>query len=353
MRWWTSSVSSTGARRIKVADRIARAVLLVLGGPVPAVLAHDGAPLAPQNLWSAWNWEPTVLLGMALVAWAYARGVRVVRRRAGPGRGPRGWQTAAFAGGLAVIFVALISPLDALGSALLSAHMVQHLGLILIAAPLLVLGAPLAPLLWGLPKPVRRVITGSWLPRAVLRRGWQVLGRPLVVWTFHTATMWIWHLPSLYQAALQSQLVHAVEHAGFLSTALLFWWTVARAGRRGRLGYGAGVLYVLGAGLQSSMLGIFMTFAEMPWYPAYTVSVAAWGLTPLVDQQLAGLIMWVPAGLIYLHAALVVFAVWLKAEEESLHPGRGWAKATRGALKRMPTRTDLLSALPSGIQSDP
>jgi cytochrome c oxidase assembly factor CtaG len=279
------------------------------------VLAHDGHPPAPHDLSSAWAWEPTIVLGLALTAWVYARGVRTLWKRAGPGHGIRRWQAAVFGAGLATLFIALISPLDALGSALFSAHMVQHLLLIAVAAPLLVVGAPLAPLLWGLPDGARRAVGGRWRLRRWVRAGWRALTDPLVVWALNAVALWVWHLPGLYQAALRSEAVHTFEHGSFLATALLFWWTVAHCRARGRLSQGAGVLYLFTAAMQGGILGALMTFTPRPWYPIYESSVAAWGLTPLEDQQLAGLIMWIPSGLIYALGALVLLAAWLHAAE--------------------------------------
>jgi len=232
-----------------------------------------------------------------------------------------GW-TPAFAAGLVSLFAALISPLNGLAAALASAHMVQHLALVLIAAPLLVLGAPLVPLLWALPQPMRRALGGWWKQARALRRAWYALRRPVVAWWLHAVAMWTWHLPSLYQAALGSEFLHALEHGCFFGTALLFWRALFPAGKSGRLSYGAGLLYVFATGMQSGVLGALLTFAPTPWYPAYGASVAAWGLTPLEDQQLAGLIMWVPGGLVYIHVAVVLFMAWLQAEEGLARPDR-------------------------------
>ncbi len=134
---------------------------LALTAWVGPALAHEGEPPAPHDLWTAWTAEPTILLSLVLAAWAYGRGGRALWRRAGRGRGVRTWHVAAFASGLVAIFIALVSPLDALSSALLSAHLAQHLLLMLVATPLLVLDAPLVPLLWAAPEPRRRAI-GIW-----------------------------------------------------------------------------------------------------------------------------------------------------------------------------------------------
>lgn len=245
--------------------------------------------------------EPSPLLAVLVVGGLYARGVHAVWTRAGRGHGIRAWQVATFGTGLLALLVALESPLDGLSADLFAAHMVQHLLLILVAAPLLVLPAPLAGLLWGLPADARRgvVVLGRWLP------GW--LGRPAVAFGLHVLAVWAWHLPRLYEAAVANPWVHVAEHACFLGTAALFWWALLH--RRGA--YGAAVLYVFGMAIQSTALGALLTFARSPWYASHLATTAAWGLSPLEDQQLAGLIMWVPGGLIYLAAALGLFGMWL------------------------------------------
>lgn len=295
----------------KPPSRFALALLALALGAGPA-RAHPGAPPEPHDLWSAWSWEPGVLLGVWLSAWLYARGTERLWRRAGVGHGVRRWQAASFAAGLFLLLVALVSPLDALGAALFSAHMVQHEVLILLAAPLLVLGVPLVPFLWALPPSWRRRM-GRWSKAPPVRRGWRTLTHPLSAWTLHAAALWIWHAPPLYQATLRSGAVHVAQHASFLGTALLFWWVLLHSGRR--MEHGVGVLYVFTTGMYGSALGALLTFAPTAWYPAYAGSVAAWGLSPLEDQQLGGLIMWIPAGIVYVGAALALLAVWLRTVE--------------------------------------
>ncbi|MGH2355348.1 MAG: cytochrome c oxidase assembly protein [Chloroflexota bacterium] len=289
----------------------------ILGARPLAAHAHDGAPPAPHDIWHAWSREPATLLGLALATWVYARGVRALWRRAGQGQGIHSWQAFAFAGGEAALFLALISPLDALGEALFSAHMVQHLLLMVVAAPLLVLGRPLVPLLWTLPARWRRAVGRWWHGAVGVRAAWRAASHPLLVWGLHVGAVWVWHTPGLYQAALRSEVVHIAEHACFLATAVLFWWVLVHARARGRLGYGAGVLYVFAMAVQSGVLGALITFAPTAWYPIHQPSVAAWGLTPLEDQQLAGLAMWVPAGLAYTAAALSLFVAWLGEAERA------------------------------------
>jgi putative membrane protein len=207
-----------------------------------------------------------------------------------------------------VLFVALISPLDALGSALFSGHMVQHTVLLLLAAPLIVAGAPLLPMLWALPQGWRYGLRGWRRPRAIAR-GWQLLTYLPIAWALHTAALWIWHLPSFYQLALRSELAHLAEHACFFGTALLFWWALFRPGVR--VYYPICILALFALAIQGALLGALMTFSPTPWYPIYERWVGAWGLTPLEDQQIAGLIMWLVPGLLYVVVASALVVAWL------------------------------------------
>ncbi|HET6579907.1 MAG TPA: cytochrome c oxidase assembly protein [Gemmatimonadales bacterium] len=278
------------------------------------ILLHPGA-LAPHDLWRAWNPAPGVLAGLALAGGLYAAGVRRMWRAAGAGHGVARWRAACYAGGLAALALALVSPLDAFAEAVFWGHMVQHLVLILVAAPLLALGAPLVPLLWLLDPAARRRLGAWWNRQKVIPALAALLTTPLVAWGLHVLAIWAWHLPAAYQAALRDERVHALEHLSFLGTALLFWWVVLQPAGRRRMSYGMGLLYVVTAGMQGGLLGALLTFAGTPFYPAQSAGASAWGLTPLADQQLAGLIMWLPAGLVYVMVAGVLFVLWLRAEE--------------------------------------
>jgi cytochrome c oxidase assembly factor CtaG len=245
-----------------------------------------------------------------LTGWLYVHGVRTLWRSAGGGRGIQRWEAAAFAAGWITLLLALVSPLHRLGGTLFSAHMAQHELLMAVAAPLLVLGRPLVPFVWALPMTWRRTV-GSWAAAAPVRRTWEMLTLPLVAWTLHAAAIWLWHAPPLFESTLRSELIHTLQHMSFLGSGLLFWWALLR-GREGRIGRPAAVLYLFTTSLHTTVLGALLTFSSRLWYPLYASSTAMWGLTPLEDQQLAGLIMWVPANLTYLLAALVIAAAWLK-----------------------------------------
>jgi putative membrane protein len=273
-------------------------------------LAHDGQPLTPHDLWHGWSLEPAVVLALGVTAWLYWRGVRQLWRSAGAARGIQRWEAGAFTGGWLALALALVSPLHRLGAVLFSAHMAQHELLMVVAAPLLVLGRPIVPFLWALPVSWRRAL-GSWTASSPLSTAWTFLTLPLVAWTAHALAIWLWHAPALYQATLDSDLMHTLQHLSFLGTAVLFWWTVLRW-REGRLGRPAAVLSVFTTSVHTSLLGALLAFSSSLWYPLYAARTLPWGVTPLEDQQLAGLIMWVPAGLGYLFATLAIVASWLR-----------------------------------------
>lgn len=274
-------------------------------------LAHLGRPIAPHDLWDAWSLEPAVLAGVTLAALLYHRGRRGGRQRIVDRR------TWCFVLGLVAVLLALVSPLDALATSLASAHMVQHVVLVSVAAPLLAVSAPGVRLLRGAPLAVRRA-TGRWRRRLRLRPPVvHAVTHPVAAWLLHAGTLWLWHAAVLYDAALASPVLHAAEHAMFLATALLFWRVVIGAAGPGRVAPGLGVLLLFGMTLQSVWLSVLLTFARQPWYDGYAATTGAWGLTHLADQQLAGVIMWVPGGAVYIAAGLALLVTWIRSTEAS------------------------------------
>ena len=276
---------------------------------------------ASASLWAAWDWEPGIVAPLAIGGFLYARGLRLLWDEH-VGRGIRVWEAASFAVGWLVTVIALLSPVHELSEQLFSVHMVQHELLMVVAAPLLVVGRPLVPMLWAFPSRARRHI-GHAAQASAWRGFWRFITRPMVAFVIHGATIWLWHAPGLYQATLTSDFVHALQHASFFGTALLFWWTIvqghAPGGRTRATSFGTAVLLLFGTALHSGALGALLTFSRTVWYPAYGNAAASWGLTPIADQQLAGLIMWIPASFAYLIAALLLFASWLRASEERVH----------------------------------
>jgi putative membrane protein len=243
----------------------------------------------------------------------------------GTGKGIRRWEALAFVGGWFALFVALVSPVHAWGRVLFSAHMTQHEILMLVAAPLLVLGRPLIAFMWSLPLEWSRRI-GALGKIGWLQKSWRVLTIPVVAWLIHAVALWSWHVPVLFEAVLHNEWVHTAQHLSFLLSALLFWWALIH-GRQGWMGYGAAALYVFTTSLHSGLLGALLTFSRTVWYPSYVGLTASWGLSPLEDQQLGGLIMWIPAGVLYAFAGLVLVAGWLRqAEARSLKKQESWAR---------------------------
>ena len=270
---------------------------------------HDGSPLAPHDLWSAWTRDPLILAPLAALALLYSLGRRHWHRGAGRGRD---WRPVAFWLGWGSLLVALVSPLHAMGEVLFWAHMTQHEILMTVAAPLLVLGGTMVPVLRALPRDARRSI-GRVVRRPTVQWVWHTGTRMDVAWIVQAVVLVLWHLPALYQRSLVSEWVHAVQHLSFLGTAVLYWWSLFEtpAARHHR---GAAVLSLFLTSLYTGALGALITFAGAPWYPSYD-SAAAWGLTPREDQQLAGLVMWMPGGVAYLVAALALTARWLRDAE--------------------------------------
>jgi putative membrane protein len=281
----------------------------------PGLARAANGVVTPASVWSAWTWDVPFFLGLMLTAWLYNHGLSRLWRRVGFGRGVTYWQAAAFVGALLALFVALISPLDALSHTLFSAHMTQHMLLILVAAPLLVVsGLPVAALA-ALPHGWAKRLGTFWRGADRLQAVWNVISRPFATWALATGTLWLWHLPGLYQAALENDFIHAVEHLLFLLTAMLFWWTLFKPAQHRHITYGVHILYLFTATLQGAVLGALLTFTGRPWYPAYETTTAVWGLTPLQDQQLAGLVMWLPGGMLYLAVIVGFFLAWMRALE--------------------------------------
>ncbi len=294
-----------------VARMVRRGVVALVALP-GAAAAHTADAGGAESWYLHWSFEPWVVACLALSAALYLIGIYRLWHHAGRGRGVSPVQAAAFAGGWAFLVVALLSPLDPLGNQLFSAHMVQHETLMLLAAPLLVLGRPLAAWAWALPFQWRRA-TGGFFHARAWRTPWLVLTGPVSAWSLHALALWLWHLPVLFEAALASEVLHSFQHITFLFTALLFWWSVL--GATTHKDKGIALVSILTTFVHTGALGALLTLAQTDWYPSYAATTAAFGLTPLEDQQIGGLVMWIPAGAVYVISGLLVAASWM-------NPGR-------------------------------
>ncbi|MDB4942061.1 MAG: hypothetical protein JWP97_1595 [Labilithrix sp.] len=252
-------------------------------------------------------WTPDPLaFGLVTVSSAiYVRGLRVL----GPNHGVRTWERACFFAGQLALLVALVSPVDRLSDVLFSAHMSQHEIIMLVAPPLIVLGRPWVALLFAL-SPVARARVTRRMKEPRLLAWFRVAAHPVTVVLLHALVIWVWHVPSLFEAALRSEPVHAVQHGMFFVTAALFWWSIVR-GRHGRAGYGLAALLVFATAMHTSVLGALLTVTTKLWYPLYAERAAPWGEDAAGDQSLAGIVMWVPSGVLLTLLALGLFATWL------------------------------------------
>jgi putative membrane protein len=288
----------------------AGAALLAASSPLPA-LAH-GAP-APEpalpGVLLVWRFEPLVLIPVIVVAAAWLWLARFVTRQH-PAHPPQTWRIAAFLCGLGVIVVALTSPIEAYEGQLFSVHMLQHMLLELVAAPLLLLGAPATLALRAASPSVRHRLLAVLHSRVVA-----VLSFPLLAWVLFAAVNWGWHFSTLYDQALENQSLHDLEHVTFLAAALLFWWPVVGADpSRWRLPYPVRLLYLFLAMPQNSFLGVALMSAPV-LYHHYAVLLRTWGPSPLVDQGIGGMLMWVGGDVVFLLAMGLVVAAWVRQED--------------------------------------
>jgi putative membrane protein len=221
-----------------------------------------------------------------------------------------GWLTLAFS---------LTSPIHEIGEQLFSAHMLQHEIMILVSAPLVSASHPAATFLWAF-SPRYRCNLGGWV-HSVEEMGWfRFLARPLAVWLLEAFALWIWHIPALYQATLTSDVINAAQHLSFFFTAVLFWSALYGVNRR-VMDYGAATLYVFATAVHCSALGALLTFSTILWYPAYANTTERSGMTALEDQQLGGVIMWIPSGVVFILIGLALFAQWLSESERRVKLG--------------------------------
>ena len=307
-----------------------RAPLLLSLLASSSALAHGGERhLSAHEVLGWWTVNPWVMGALLASALLYTRGLARLWGRAGRGHGVRGWEAGLFFLGLFSVAVALLSPLDRLSDLLFSAHMGQHEILMVVAAPLLVLGKPFLLYLWALPEGARAHV-GALFARPQVGGTWRLLTHPVVVLVLHGLARWVWHAPFLFEAALRSETVHGVQHALFFCTAALFWWALIH-GRYGRVGYGVAVLFVFATSVYTGVLGAMITFGRTVWYPLYAGRGAAWGVDALEDQHLAGLLMWVPAGTLFLVIGLALFAAWLGESERRERAGHVDAHGRSGA----------------------
>jgi cytochrome c oxidase assembly factor CtaG len=295
---------------------VVAALVPVLIGSSP-VAAHGEPATEPtvSTLIDAWSFDVTVWLPIVVAGLAYWLAADTVDRRHPTNRVPR-WRRWAWLAGLATIVLALASPIEHYDTTLFSFHMVQHLLLALVAAPLLVMAAPITLLLRFASPEVRR----RWILPVLHSAPVRVLSAPPVAWGIFAGVMWFSHFSPLFDNALEDEMLHRLEHAIFLGSALLFWWPVVGADPSPhRLSHPARLLYLaLGMPL-SSFLGLVIFSSRTVLYPHYVTLERDWGISPLEDQAWAGGIMWAFGDLVFVIAIVAAVAVWLRHEEAEGH----------------------------------
>lgn len=277
--------------------------LLVLWAP-PALAHTAAAAQAP------WRPEPWMLVPTLLVAGLHLIGQARLARRSDHGRATLARRAGFFWAGTIVLAAATLSPLHALGSRSFTAHMAEHELIMLGAAPLFVLSRPLGVMIWAFPSEARKALAA--VPRNGAVSGlWRVFTDPLLATALQAAALWVWHLPSLFDLALTSEAWHGAQHLAFFLTALCFW-SAMLSPRRSAWGAAA---CLFATSMATGALGAFMAISESPWYAPYSaLGLAAFGLTPAQDQQLAGALMWAPGGLFHALVAIALLAPALRSE---------------------------------------
>jgi putative membrane protein len=283
---------------------------------VAAAWAHTSADTAALD--AAWSFRPEVVLPLLVLAGLYALGHSRLSRRSPRATGPR--RPALVLLGLAALVVALLSPLDALAETRFVAHMIQHMLLIMVAAPALLLADPFPIVVWALPAAVR-VPARRWMTRASMAgRLWRTATALQLAWIVSACILWGWHLPRAYDAALSARWMHDLQHLTFFAGALLFWWPVIHPAPRFRAGapYPLRVVYLVLGAFQTAALGLVLTLAPTVLYRSYAPDA-------LADQTWGGIVMWSAGGLIDMIAVLVLVHKAL---------GGGAAKAQRPSFAR-------------------
>jgi len=287
----------------------------------------------------SWDWRVDVIVVLVLAGTIYTIGWRRLRHRYKDFTPPKAqlrhrrqlatdWRLISYLSGLVLIGVTLMSPLDLFGGQFFFVHMIQHLMLVMVIPPLLLIANPFPFFLWGLPLAIRPPVARLFNPESTFRHVLRSITQPGLVWLIFIAVFLGWHDPNLYNAALQNDWVHDLEHITFFGTAMLFWWHVMRVGPRihPRFTRGARIAYLLVTVPVNMLTGVFIAFSTEPIYTYYTSVPRIGGMTVMQDQMAGGLIMWIPGSMMYIFGALIIISKWVQAEADKQPlPDSEWA----------------------------
>ena len=279
---------------------------------VPAVHAHGGIE-AGQNPFTAWNWNPLPTLLLLVFAYLYLNGLSNWER---PSHPINRWQKASFFTGLFLIFISLQSPLDNLSEHMLSFHQLQHFLLRMMAPLLVLLGAPLTPVLRGLPPWVLQRIVRPTVRHSLARAAYEKLTNPVITVALFMGVLYLWQFPGAFNLSLRNEFVHALMHITMASSGFIFYWAVIDPKpHRSRVHYGVRVLYLGLIVLPNTVLGAVITFSRGIIYTGYQDVYQPFGISLLTDQQLGGLLLWVPGDMMSILVAGIVMIMWYEREE--------------------------------------
>jgi len=285
---------------------VRRLACVALAAVPTAALAHAGHERGQAP---GWEFDPLVAVPLLIVLVIFLAGQRQLKQRSNVSR-KRSWL---FLGGWAVLALSLTSPLHEGGEQSFTLHMIEHELIMLLATLLLAASHAGGVLAWGLPAPLRRALGGNW--KAPLSSVWRQLTEPVTATIIQAIVLWAWHAPALFDRALENEAWHAAQHLSFVAASLLFWVAMLDPRRGGYL-LSAALLFL--TSLVEGALGALMSLSQSPWYLAYAaMGVSGIGLDPTTDQQLAGLIMWIPGGVVHGAAALALLYRWLSTNERA------------------------------------
>lgn len=299
------------------------------------ILFSAGHGISPRGFWYSWVEEPLLIIAVYVAVSVYVIGLRRLHREAPKYHFPK-WRIISYFGGVLAFCIALLSPLAAYSEELFAMHMVQHLLLLIVAPPLILLGTPLIPALWTLPTEYRKRFAKLLRPGQPLGRMANILAYPMLAVAAYVICVAVWHVPNFYDAAQGRTFMHDLEHVMFYGTALLYWWPiVAPIGSNRRLKFGMAIPYLLPPFLEGMLIGALITFSDTPIYQTYQELDVnpIWGMGTLDDQQLGGLIMWVPGGMFFLIPLIGTLALLLR-ENERKNPIQGRSRiSNRGSAQ--------------------
>ena len=308
----TTAIFTAVGRRWLIVPLAVAVAFMVAMWAASAALAHGGID-SGQEPWTAWNRNPLPTVLVLLAAYVYLNGLSNWER---PSHPVNTWQKASFLFGLFLVFFALQSPLDPLSDHLLSFHQMQHFILRMVAPMFILLGAPLTPMLRGLPPWARQGIIRPLARNYYVRQVYGLLTNPIFTVGFFLGSLYLWQFPGAFNLALRNDEVHALMHLTMSVSGFLFWWVIIDPPpHRSRLHYGLRVLYLGLIVLPNTLLGAAITFSRSPIYSAYTEVTQPYGLDLMTDQQLGGLMLWVPGDMMSIVAAGIVMVMWYQREE--------------------------------------